>query len=101
MSSFAAGLFEWEKRGRSKPAELHKVPVADRASLCPGPTHSEHLALSSALGLAGLESRSEPCVQRAHSPPSKLIRDWLDRHSLETPGPWNGRQNKMTQSEGH
>lgn len=63
--------------------------------------HRGHLALRTALGLVGLESRSGPCVQRAHSPQSKLLRGWLGRHSLETPGPWSGRQNKMTHSKGY
>lgn len=86
-----------------KAVRLHKVPVADRTAPLPDSTRRGRgrLAPHTALGPAGLESRSGPCVHRAQSPQSKLIRDWLERHSLETPGPWSGRQNNVPQTEGH
>lgn len=62
VSSFEAGLFEPEKEGRSKLAELHTIPVADSAPHFQAPQRG-HLALGTALGLVGLESRSAPCVQ--------------------------------------
>lgn len=62
VSSFEAGLFELEKRGRSKLAELPTIPVADSAPHFQAPQRG-HLALRTALGLVGLESRSAPCVQ--------------------------------------
>lgn len=66
-----------------KAVKLHKVPVADRTAPLPGPIRRGRgcLAPRTAIGPAGLESRSGPCVHRAHSPQSKLIRDWLERHS--------------------
>lgn len=100
VSGFEAGLFELGKKGRSTLAELHKVPTVERAPLFQAPLRRQ-LALSTALRLAGLESRSKPRVRRAHSPQSKLIRGWLERHRLETSGPWSGSQNKMTQYKGH
>lgn len=62
VSSFEASLFELEKKGRSKLAELHMIPVADSAPHFQAPQRG-HLALRTALGLVGLESRSAPCVQ--------------------------------------
>lgn len=52
------------------------------------------------LGLLAL-SQGQRLVYRAHSPQSKLLRGWLGRHSLESSGPWSGRQDKMAQTKGH